>query len=91
MCKKVNDFLNHFTFVILQGHCVHGSFLQSLQEKLNQIANVFSVGTLESELFRAYCAQSESLAESFARSAREEETNQKKKNIAIITRRCKIT
>lgn len=57
------------TFVILQCHGVHGSFLQSLQEKLNQIANVFSVGTLESELFRSHRAQSESLAESFARSA----------------------
>lgn len=69
--QQVDDFLIiiNCTFVILQCHGVHGSFLQSLQEELNQIANVFSVGTLESELFRSHRAQSESLAESFAGSA----------------------
>ena len=56
-----------FALVVLKSHGVHGAFLQSFQEELDQISDVFRVRALEGELFGPDGAQSESLAESFAR------------------------
>ncbi len=54
------------TFVVLESHDEFGAFLESVEEALDQVADVFGIGTLEGELLTADGGQGESLREGLA-------------------------